>query len=56
MTETKIETAKFIKDEFLKDIEDGSQTGMRPFIKNGELKFLHVWSIFVGTKIPSQSV
>lgn len=56
MTETKLETAKFIRDELLKDIDVSSQTGMRPFIKNGELKFLHVWCIFVGTKVPSQSV
>lgn len=56
MTETKLETANFIQDKLLKDLEDGSRTGMRPFIKSGELKFLHVWSIFVGTKIPSQSV
>ncbi len=56
MTETKIETAKVIREELRKDIDGGSPTGMRPFMKNRELKFLQVWSVIVGTKVSSQSV
>jgi hypothetical protein len=50
MTETKPETVEVLKEELMKDIQDGSQTGMRPFLKNGDLKFLQVWSVIVGTK------
>jgi ubiquinone/menaquinone biosynthesis C-methylase UbiE len=50
MTETKAETVKLIREELLKDVDHGSKTGMRPFLKNGDLKFLQVWSVIVGTK------
>ena len=50
MTETKLETVKVLKEELMKDIQDGSQTGMRPFLKNGDLKFLQVWSVVIGAK------
>jgi ubiquinone/menaquinone biosynthesis C-methylase UbiE len=50
MTETKVETAEVIRDRLLKEIDGSTKTGMRPFLKNGALKFLHVWSIIVGTK------
>ena len=50
MTGTKPETIEMLKEELLKDISDGSKTGMRPFMKNGDLKFLQVWSVVTGMK------
>jgi ubiquinone/menaquinone biosynthesis C-methylase UbiE len=52
MTETKSETVEVLNEELMKDISDGSKTGMRPFMENGDLKFFHVWSVIIGTKIP----
>ena len=51
MTETKPETVKVLREELMKDIQDGSKTGMRPFLENDELKFLQVWSVIVGVKV-----
>ena len=45
------ETMETLQRELSKDIEDGIQTGMRPFLKDGVLKFLQIWSVFIGTKI-----
>ena len=50
MTGTKAETVKFLKEELMKDINDGSKTAMRPFLESGSLKFLQVWSIIIGKK------
>jgi ubiquinone/menaquinone biosynthesis C-methylase UbiE len=50
MTGTKSETVELLKEELMKDINDGSQTAMRPFLKSGFLKFLQVWSIIIGKK------
>jgi len=50
MTETKPETVKVIQESLWKDIDGGTKTGMRPFIDNGILKFLHVWSVMIGVK------
>jgi hypothetical protein len=51
MTGTKSEIIEFLKDELMKDINDGSKTGMRPFLDSGSLKFLQVWSIIIGKNI-----
>ena len=50
MTGTKPETVEMLKTKLMKDIGGGSKTGMRPFMKNGDLKFLQTWSVFVGVK------
>ena len=50
MTGTKPETIETLKAELLKDISGDTKTGMRPFMKNGDLKFLQVWAVIVGTK------
>ena len=50
MTETSPDAVEIIKEELLKDVSGGSKTGMRPFMKNGELKFLQVWSVVIGIK------
>ena len=51
MTGTKSETIVLLKEELMKDINDGSKTGMRPFLESGSLKFLQVWSIIIGKNI-----
>jgi ubiquinone/menaquinone biosynthesis C-methylase UbiE len=51
MTGTKPETVELLKEELMKDITDGSKTGMRPFMEAGSLKFLQVWSILTGKTI-----
>ena len=50
MTETKPQTVEIIKEELMKEIGNGSITGMRPFMKHGSLKFLQVWSVIIGGK------
>ena len=50
MTGTKPETVDILKGELLKEISGGSKTGMRPFVKNGGLKFLQVWAVVIGMK------
>ena len=50
MTETSLETVEILEEELLKDISGTPKTGMRPFVKNGGLKFLQVWSVVTGMK------
>lgn len=50
MTKVVEETVNTIRTELLKDISDGTRTGMRPFFENGVLKFMQVWSIVLGRK------
>ncbi len=50
MTGTKTKAVRILQDELMKDMDGRSKTGMRPFMKNGELKFLQVWSVIVGRK------
>jgi len=50
MTKVAEETVTTIHTELLNDINDGTKTGMRPFIDNGVLKFMQVWSIISGRK------
>ena len=49
MTGTKSETVELLKEELMKDINDGSKTAMSPFLESGSLKFLQVWSIISGS-------
>jgi hypothetical protein len=51
LTGTKGETVETLKEVLMKDIDNGSKTGMRPFIRNDQLKFLQVWAVVYGTKI-----
>jgi len=53
MTGTKSGTIEFLKEELMKDINDGLNTGLRPFLESSSLKFLQVWSIIMGLKAPS---
>ena len=50
MTGTDLETKEHIRKELTKDIGGRTKTGMRPFMENGSLKFLQIWSIVIGTK------
>ena len=51
MTGTQPETVEMLKEELMKEINGGSKTGMRPFMKNGDLKFLQVWAVILGKKL-----
>lgn len=46
----KPETVEMLKGELMKNLGGSSETGMRPFMKNGDLKFLQVWAVIVGIK------
>jgi len=50
MAGTKVESVEVVKGQLMKDINEGSETGMRPFIVNDSLKFLQVWAIIIGMK------
>lgn len=50
MTGTAPGVTEALKERLLKDLGADSETGMRPFIRNGALKFLQVWAIVVGKK------
>jgi ubiquinone/menaquinone biosynthesis C-methylase UbiE len=51
MTATDHKTKKHLRGKLLQELGDGSKTGMRPFMENGALKFLQVWSIVIGMKM-----
>lgn len=53
LTGTKAEIVEALKEKLTKNIDEGSETGMRPFMKNDSLKFLQVWSIIIGMKTSS---
>jgi hypothetical protein len=50
VTGTKADKMAILKEKLMKDINEGAETGMRPFMKNDSLKFLQVWSIMIGMK------
>jgi len=50
MTGTKSETLEKLKEDLMREIGGGSQTGMRPYIKNDDLKFLQAWAVVLGMK------
>jgi len=50
MTGTDPETKEYIRNRLWEDIHDGIKTGMRPFMKDGSLKFLQTWLAVLGTK------
>jgi hypothetical protein len=51
MTKTEPETVDYLQTVWMEDINQGKTTGMRPFMENDSLKFLQVWSVFIGTKV-----
>ncbi len=46
-------TIDVIKRELETDIAGGHTTGMRPYMKDGKLNFLQMWSVTVATKPPN---
>jgi ubiquinone/menaquinone biosynthesis C-methylase UbiE len=50
MTGTPAETAEAIRYALREDIAGRNPTGMRPFVNDGKLKFLQIWSVWYGTK------
>lgn len=51
MTGTEPDTMELLQTRLMQDIEEGTKTGMRPFIENGSLKFLQTWAIVIGKKL-----
>jgi ubiquinone/menaquinone biosynthesis C-methylase UbiE len=50
MAGTDLKTVTLLKNKLIADLEGETNTGMRPFIEGGQLKFLQVWSIALGIK------
>lgn len=50
MTGTPAQAAEAIRYALHEDIVGGQPTGMRPFLNDGNLKFLQSWSVWYGTK------
>lgn len=51
MTRTSQETLKLIAQELNKEIAGRQQSGMRPFMMEGRLKFTQTWCVFYGRKV-----
>jgi ubiquinone/menaquinone biosynthesis C-methylase UbiE len=51
LTGTKPQAVEVLQNELKKEMNNGTTTGMRPFMKNHSLKFLQVWSVVLGTKL-----
>jgi len=49
-TGTNQQTRAMIRSELEREIVGNGKTGMRAFIEDGQLKFIQVWSVIIGTK------
>jgi hypothetical protein len=50
MTGTAPLTKTEINSELEQEVRGGKKTGMRPFMQEGKLKFLHTWCVAIGIK------
>src|SRR6266545_4789533 len=50
MTQTPAETRRTIVEALTAELDGGPPTGMRPFRRDGELRFLHTWAILLGVR------
>jgi hypothetical protein len=50
MTGTAPDTKGEISKELEQELRGGTRTGMRPFMQDGKLKFLHTWCVAIGIK------
>ncbi len=50
MTATDPHTKGEISKELEQELRGGAKTGMRPFMQDGKLKFLHTWCVAIGIK------
>jgi len=50
LTKTPPQSKDTIKQELEHEINGGPLTGMRPYLEEGNLKFLHTWSVVIGLK------
>jgi ubiquinone/menaquinone biosynthesis C-methylase UbiE len=50
MTGTESQTRMAISSELERELSGGAKTGMRPFMQDGKLKFLHTWCVAIGIK------
>ena len=54
MTETDIETQELIIENIQQELSGGEQTGLRPFIMDGRIRFMQTWAIIMGEKTLSE--
>lgn len=54
MTDTDRRIVKTIRSELEQELRGGRQTGMRPYVKDGRLQFLQVWSVVMAVKSPNK--
>ena len=50
MTQTPADARRAIVEALTAELEGGPPTGMRPFRRDGELRFLHTWAILLGVR------
>jgi hypothetical protein len=50
MTDTPPADRACIEDALTRELHDGPATGMRPFVTDGRLKFLHTWATAIARK------
>jgi ubiquinone/menaquinone biosynthesis C-methylase UbiE len=50
LTRATPEARQTIRTELTQDLQGGKTTGMRPYMQDQELKFLHAWLVLVGVK------
>lgn len=50
LTRTALEARQTIRAELTQDLQGVKTTGMRPYMRDQELKFLHAWLVAVGVK------
>jgi len=41
---------RMARNALVAELSGGRTTGMRPFVENGELSFLHVWGVLIAGK------
>ena len=50
MSDTPTATRRAIIEELTRELNGGGATGLRPFVREGELMFTHTWVIMLGVK------
>jgi ubiquinone/menaquinone biosynthesis C-methylase UbiE len=54
MTGTDPQTRNTISSELEQELQGGAQTGMRPFMQDGKLKFRQTWCVAIGINSPNK--
>lgn len=50
-SQTPAERAEQVRSALQAEIDGGPVTGMRPFLRDGKLRFTHTWAVVVGIKV-----